>query len=98
MSLYQCEDCGCVENTATGWYHCRNSPDLTPADKLGRALCSVCGPTAYPNGEPIEKMGRWHGRFARRFHPRGTLYTDAQGNVRVKGTDEYPKEGSIDPC
>lgn len=88
MSLYQCEDCGCVENTALGWYHCRNDASLTVPDKLGKALCSVCGPTHFPNGDPIEKMGKRHGRFERTFYPKHSLYTDKQGNLRKKATDE----------
>lgn len=86
MSLYQCDNCGCVENTALGWYHCRDCKRLTPKEYLGKALCCVCGPTKYPNGEPIEDMGKWHGRFERKFYPIGSLYTDHQGNVRDKKT------------
>lgn len=49
MSLFACEECGIVENTALcGW---------TPAeDGTGRRLvCSQCNPD----------MGRWHGIFLR---------------------------------
>jgi hypothetical protein len=37
MSLFQCEQCGCVENTACCDYHWRKSEGKT-------ALCSVCDP------------------------------------------------------
>jgi hypothetical protein len=49
VSLFRCENCGCVENTATGDYWSRRQR------KSGdhRALCSECS----PNG------GKWHGRF-----------------------------------
>jgi len=94
MSIYQCDDCGCVENTALGWYHCRNMEDLTVPEKLGKKLCSVCGPTKYPNGDPIEDMGKWHGKFKRTFYKKGSLYTDEQGNVRDKETKKYPENGS----
>jgi hypothetical protein len=80
-----------VENTATGWYHGRNDERLTRKEDLGKALCSACGPTSYPSGEPIEDMGKWHNRFRRRYYEKGTLYTDQQGNVRDKRTLEPPR-------
>lgn len=80
MSLYQCEECGCIENTACGHYHCRGVKDLSTDP---RALCSVCGPKTYPNGEPTE-YGEWHGRFERKFYPKGTLETDKVGNIKIK--------------
>lgn len=86
MSIFQCDDCGCAENTALGWYHCRNSPDLTPKEKLGKKLCSACGPTQYPNGEPIEDMGKWHGKFERTYYPKGSMETDRYGNLKKKDT------------
>lgn len=47
MSLYVCEECGSVENTALSNYHARN------VEGDGRALCSACDPD----------IGEWHGRF-----------------------------------
>ena len=82
MSIYQCDECGCAENTALGWYHCRDWKDVTPPEMLGKKLCSACGPTHYPDGTPIEKMGKWHGRFERTFYPKGTMETDERGNLR----------------
>lgn len=40
MSLFQCEKCGCVENTATSnwaWNQCEGKPDLCSAcdEKIG---------------------------------------------------------------
>lgn len=65
MSLFQCEECGCCENTAVCNYHTRSWGD----DK--RALCSACDPT----------IKEWHGKFDRTFYPIGTMHTDADGNL-----------------
>jgi hypothetical protein len=49
MSLFVCDDCGCVENTALagpGGYWGRTRLD-------GKARCSACNP----------KVGKWHGHF-----------------------------------
>lgn len=92
MSLYQCEKCGCVENTAFGWYHCRNMKDLTPPEDLGKALCSECGPTHYANGEANRKCGKWHGKFEKTIYPLGSLETDAGGNIVDKITKKHPSE------
>jgi hypothetical protein len=85
MSLYQCEECGCIENTACGWYHYRKHSDPKYGD---RKLCSVCGPTKFDDGGSTE-LGEWHGRFKREFHELGTMETDEVGNVRPK---RKPKE------
>jgi hypothetical protein len=84
MSLYQCDECGCCENTALGWYHCRNVKDMVDPKFLGKKLCSACGPTHYVDGKKIGKMGKWHGKFERRFYPKGTMETDDVGNLKKK--------------
>jgi hypothetical protein len=47
MSLFRCEGCGCVENTALSHFH------LIRGVKGKPALCSECDPD----------IGRWHGVF-----------------------------------
>ena len=54
MSLFNCEECGVVENTALCFFWSRNMKD---APQKGRKLCSQCDP----------QIQRWHGRFERRF-------------------------------
>jgi hypothetical protein len=49
MSLFVCEECNVIENTATSRYWVRN------VDGDGRALCSQCDP----------ELGQWHGVFPR---------------------------------
>lgn len=68
MSLYQCEECGCRENTALAGYWSRND---TNSGCQGRALCSACDPD----------IGRWHGQFERLFLPRGMFITNNRGNL-----------------
>lgn len=102
MSIYQCDNCGCAENTALGWYHCRNSQRLTKAKYLGKKLCSVCAPTEYPSGESINNMnGEWHGHFERTFLPHGSCFTNEQGNLQhidsgLVGSEIYSKYGKDD--
>lgn len=67
MPMFVCDDCGHVDNTATGRWWSRNCPNLWAADNLGKALCSLCEPTTFVNGEPNEDGGKWHGRFERRL-------------------------------
>lgn len=52
MSLFKCDQCGCVENTASSRFWFRNFPN---SGLNGRALCSECDP----------EIGKWHGRFPR---------------------------------
>lgn len=89
MSLFQCENCGCMENTACGWYWCRNSKRLTPAEHLGKPLCSVCAPQQYADGSDNEDMnGKWHGRFDRKFFEKGMYVTNKKGNLEHRETGE----------
>jgi hypothetical protein len=92
VSLFQCDKCGCVENTALGHYHTRNWAELWPDEVLGKALCSECMPTKFRSGETCEKGGKWHGRFEKRCYPLGSLYTDDVGNVRRKSDNKHPSE------
>jgi len=91
MSIFQCDQCGCLENSAlSGTYHIRNAKDLMPKELLGKKLCCVCGPEYYPGGTKNPKTGKWHERFKRLFFPKNTLYTDGQGNVREILSDLPP--------
>lgn len=93
MSVFQCEECGCAENTATGWYWVNKM--VKDPKYYGRELCSICGPTHYDSGEVIEKMGKWHGRFPRKFYPHGSMRTDDKGNLVPKLDFENVKESDI---
>ena len=91
MSLYQCQKCGCKENTAKGLYHCRNNPEwfcFDDSDDMNKALCSFCGPLTYSDGEDT-KFGKWHGKFDRQFFELDTCYTDTEGNLRIKESEVY---------
>ena len=65
MPLYRCDNCGCVENTAFGNYWSKDNAKVWPAEYLGKALCSECGPPAYVDGTKTQ-YGKWHGRFKKR--------------------------------
>lgn len=76
MSLFVCDECGCVENTALAGfrgYHGRNIPlserELEEEPELantelgdGKARCSECNP----------EVGRWHGHWPKEsYDPEG---------------------------
>ena len=66
MSLFVCDKCGVIENTASSNYHVRRI-EASDAGKLPpRALCSLCDP----------EIGKWHGIF-----PRVTWTVEAGGVV-----------------
>lgn len=51
MSLYVCDECGVIENTALANYWLRFNPDR----EVKSTLCSQCDPA----------IGKWHGKFPR---------------------------------
>ena len=75
MSLFQCEECGCRENTATCNYWIRDEEESACK---GRKLCSACDPD----------IGQWHGEFKRLFLPVGMFVTNREGNLSHKDTGE----------
>ena len=84
MSLFQCEFCGCCENTALasqGFKFMRDLYDWSYApEREGMRLCSACGPAKYSDGTPTGK-GVWHGKFKRSYLPMGMFVTNARGNL-----------------
>lgn len=93
MSLFQCQHCGCCENTALsaqGFRWLSKSFDWSYApERKGMLLCSACGPSHYRDGEPTE-YGEWHNRFPRVFLPLGQFQTNIRGNL------EHIESGSED--
>lgn len=85
MSLFQCENCGCCENTAlsAGAHPFLNSDHLDWTgieDRKGKRLCSACTPARYADGTSTGS-GEWHGIFGRVFLPLGAFRTDEWGNL-----------------
>lgn len=76
MSLFQCEACGCCENTALCNYHWRKM-------KKQPLVCSACD-TAYD----LRGDGKWHGKFGRVFLPKGMFVTNHEGNLAHKETGD----------
>tara|TARA_B100000767_G_C19558103_1_gene447870 strand:- start:151 stop:510 length:360 start_codon:yes stop_codon:yes gene_type:complete len=95
VSIFQCQVCGCAENTATGWYHAKDIPKLNKPEDLGIAKCSACTPQVYIDGTPNKKFnGEWHGKFKRHFLPHGEFFTNSTGNLEhnitgLAGHDAY---------
>ncbi len=97
MSLFQCESCGCCENTALSsqgfkgpfadFFDWSYAPE-----RRGMLLCSVCGPVKFASGKATE-YGQWHNRFPRVFLPKGQFVTNSVGNLahRETGDEDYQK-------
>lgn len=98
MSLFQCENCGCMENTALAfqgfkdvcdWFDWEYAPE-----RKGKRLCSACGPVKYSDGDPTE-YGKWHEQFPRTIFPMGEFFTNKVGNLQHRETgltaQEYAK-------
>jgi len=84
MSLFQCERCGCCENTALshdGFVRVQFFDWAGIEDRFGKKLCSACGPTQYVDGYPTEDEGHWHQHFDRVFLPKGMFRTAQNGNL-----------------
>lgn len=92
MSMFQCEHCGCAENTAltsgySAYAHCWL--DFTGIeDRKGKDLCSACTPADHCDGTPVRKGGAWHCKFPRVFLPMGMFETKRDGNLAHKETGE----------
>lgn len=97
MSLFQCENCGCVENTALSSQGCNGYMEQFfdwsgIEDRKGKKLCCVCAPTIHTDGTPTE-FGVWHDRFSRKFLPMGMFKTNRVGNLEhiETGEEDYNK-------
>lgn len=64
MSLFICEDCFCVENTALGMWWSRNDVGIWAPEHVGKARCSACAPATYRDGGATG-YGAWHRRFSK---------------------------------
>lgn len=71
MSLFQCYECGCCENTATSNFWSRLKGNWRGVASQPWMLCSACDPD----------IGKWHGQFDRVFLPKGQFVTAPNGNL-----------------
>ena len=84
MSLFICEKCGAIENTALGFYWSRKIIKFKDEDLNGKALCSECMPTIFSDGTKAGN-GRWHNRFPKEFvedHPNGNYCNWINGDFK----------------
>jgi len=91
MALFQCENCGCRENTAYANQGFKDWPeDYDWSDipnREGLMLCSECGPSHYKGGG-LTGYGIWHGKFEQVFLPMGMFKTNAAGNLEHRETGD----------
>lgn len=96
MSLFQCENCGCAENTALSCQGIKGVEDWFSwkgiEERRGMLLCSACAPTHYVQGLTTG-LGAWHNEFKRRYLPKGMFQTARNGCLEhIKtGEQDYKK-------
>ena len=78
MSLFQCHECGCRENTATSNFWMRSTGAYRGVPSRPWMLCSACDPD----------IGKWHDHFPRLFLPKGMFIMNNQGNLEHKDTGD----------
>ena len=66
MSLFQCDKCGCVENTALSNWAWNKYEEKNPEE-----LCSECDPS----------INKWHNQFPKLYLELGKWKTDKEGNL-----------------
>lgn len=138
MSIFQCDRCGCAENTActscshssylmnSEWDKQHKEPKhviealasykkilgLEPEQPFGK-YCSACcpmwfdqngeygiGPNPNPGPDRPERGsggGVWHGRWERKFLPKGQFETGPDGNLRHKISKRPSNENDFIP-
>ncbi|WP_437881066.1 hypothetical protein [Pseudomonas sp. LRF_L74] len=86
MSLFQCYECGCRENTATCNFWSRSTGQWRGVQSQPWMLCSACDPD----------IAKWHDQFPRVFLPKGMFVCNERGNLAHKDTgDENARAYSI---
>lgn len=91
MSLFQCDICGCMDNTALAIGEpLAGSKSYTKIfnwtgmeERTGKELCSSCAPALYSDGTKT-KFGKWHNQFDRYFLAKGEFFTNDSGNLEHK--------------
>jgi len=81
MSLFQCDECGTVENTAYCNYFYEH------VYLKGQKLCCVCSKVG------CKPRGIWHDRFPRVFLPKDMFITGKTGDLlhKVTGDSDWNK-------
>lgn len=82
MSLFQCYECGCRENTATSNFWTRMEGQWRGLPSQPWMLCSACDPS----------IREWHGHFDRLYLPKGEFITNGQGNLEHIATGKLCHE------
>ena len=68
MSLFICENCGCVDNTSMNNNFWTRKSDIWNGH---RALCQECTPRTYSDGTKVYddcwgRTGKWHNKFPKK--------------------------------
>ena len=66
MSLFVCDECKCIENTALGHYWGSEVTRFKDSSKNGKVLCSECAPAEFEDGSINPNWGKWHNKFEKR--------------------------------
>lgn len=104
MPLYRCHTCGCVENTALGWFHSRNISPYKDDPVYKNPMCSECTPVKFKDGTGGGCYGKWHDQFPK--NPATGWYVDTSDFIwkTAEGSHcfgpiigKYAEDGTIIP-
>lgn len=89
MSLFQCEVCGCMDNTALSSVCTSQLPEVFDwsgvEDRMGKELCSACAPKYHADGKK-SGLGAWHGEFDRVYLPMDQFFTNKCGDLEHRNS------------
>ncbi len=96
MSVFICDSCSALENSAVGHYHCRNSKDHVMPEYLGKALCSECATedvfTFKDRTFQRTTPGKWHNHFPKEIMTEERVKEIGPENFVYLGRFEYLKK------
>lgn len=90
MSLYVCDRCHSIENTALGMFNRASAHKRWFGDaiKEGEKLCSACTPSHFVDGSKNSKGGGWHDAFYRELATPEWIAAQSDGFKMTAGAEQ----------
>ncbi len=90
MSLYICDRCHTIENTALGMFNRTSAHKRWFGDAIeeGEKLCSACTPALFADGSPNRKGGTWHNEFHRELATPEWIEAQSEGFKMTTGASQ----------
>lgn len=87
MSIYVCDRCHTIENSALGMFNRARAHKRWFGDAIqeGEKLCSSCAPSHFVDGSPNRKGGKWHDAFNRELATPDWIHAQGDGFKMTAG-------------